>query len=307
MTITVSQALGPLSTEYGSVHKADPGSPLGKALAELPDWCRARDQLAALPPWSGGAAPGLGDGEAAVDAVLEQALTEGRSLTDPALQTAAAQAHAQGQGRLLLTQALNRRRERLASELDTVVASNRDWLLADLNGQLQTLLTEAREVLAVLGGIRDAEAAVDADLLAELRQWRGMVSRYASLRAAQSVVMGRLDSYGRSPRQRLHAHIAEPAKADPDYLARAVGLKVRDGADTRPARPASWPEDWTSAEALEWQTQHPEGGPWIPTAAQLDAAEAGLERERARLAQEFARVPAHQRALDAVHRAGVSA
>jgi len=286
-TTTLATVLPATGTQHAAVHKAPAASALGKALRTIDDWTAARAALLQLPPHRGDL-PGAGAGDVAVDTLLAETLAAGTSL-DQALYSEAARRHAEAEGEALISRAINRRREQLAHDLDHAFASNRDRLLRHLNSQLERQLDQARELLTILGPIRDAEAAVDAGLLDDLRSWRDLATAYADLRQAQRAVAGPVDSSGIRLRDRVHAHIAAPHAVDGDYYPRMLGCPVKDGNGVRDPHTAPWPEDWASPEALEWLTSHPDAKPWIPTPTELRDAEQADLTEQVRLRQWLAR------------------
>lgn len=291
---TLSAALAP-GSQYATAHRSAPDMPIGKALRSLPEWTATRDQLATLPTYR--RTVPVGQAEAVVDQLVLDALASGAALDDANLTAHAARAHAEAQGALLVAQAVHRIREQLTNSLDDALTAGRDRILAHLNGQLQGVLSEARNVLDRLGGIRDAEQAIDGGMLDVLRTWRRLVALHGQVRNAQRIIVGSSDSLGRPFRDRVLAHVAEPAAGDGDYYARLIGCRVIDGDDTRPPLPASWADDWTSEAGLEWCAQHPNARPWVPTTAELDAAELRIEGHRVRLTRELGRMPLTRRAL----------
>lgn len=300
-TPDLGRALAITRSAYGTAHRAAPDSPLGKALRTLPAWTDAHDQLVALPV-SSRFAPGPAAGDAAVDDLVTQALAAGKPLDT--LTEDAVRVHAAAQGPALVHQAVARLRERLTGDLDDAVTHGRDKVLGNLDDQLQQLLDRARALLKALGGIRDSEAAVDAGVLDELREWRQLVDLHARVREGQALVMGSTDSQGRSINTRVHAHLAAPEQTDTDYLARLIGCQVEEHGKLRPAKPAPWPDSWRTEAALEWCALLAESRPWVPTPAQLTEAEERVEVARVQLSQTLGRLPVSSRALTRAEMAG---
>lgn len=258
---------------------ARPGTPLRRALDGIPDWKAAADHLAKLGPRR---RPDVSDAGArqAVDLLVSEALAAGEDLHSEELAERAATTYTMGLGKSLIASGLENLRADHSGALELAFTQNVAAVFRHLNKELGDLLAEARTIDAKLSGISTLEAAVDAGLVNEFRGLRALGGRHSTLRSAQRAVFQAVDSQGRQMSRLPAAHIADPIAVDPDFIARTNRARVLiRGDETREARPAPWPEDWTSYGTFVWLVRNPDAKPWIPTMRELDDAMAALDAE----------------------------
>lgn len=253
------------------------------ALEALPAWRTARaalDQLDALEaPTADGDASTRGGPDQQMQAAIAAALSAGSAGADDLL-IAAREITTRHASVELLQRGLIRHRETLVAELDAAVSTGADDMFTHLGGQLNELLTEATDVYAELGSVRDADAAIragKADLyprLGDLRQ------QYAAIRDAQRQVWAISETMGRTLRSLPTAFLRKPDAVDSEFVERTAGAQVREpygdqGWRMRDAAPAPWP-DLAAPHALDWLITNPESEPWVPTRPAHDEAQERL-------------------------------
>jgi len=254
------------------VHRSQ--GPLANALASLPSWVEARDRLAALESFS--VPSQLPETlEARISALIEGTLSGADMSPDQILAEAAA-IKGRFEAEQLLVSTATRLRGAAVGDMDVALSSGGDQLLRHLHRQLSDLLAEATEVARVLGSVRTAEQAIDADKVEPWQRLGDLRGGYAAIRNAQTAVFNRTSSQSLALRQRAVAFIQHPREVDQDFVARRAGQPVKiksdDGWVTRNPRPVPWP-DLSQPEALDWLVAHPEAGPWVPTERELTRAE----------------------------------
>ena len=206
-------------------------------------------------------------------------------------------------------------RERLQERLTAVHRDRADDALRVLADELDVVLTAARPLLSQLGGVDDADSAINADRVQPWRQAVELAERHVTVRGAQRlIVAGALDPPDQARvTARVSAEIRnlvddygtvrDPDRHHPTVGAGADGRDVRlsgsriftgrimtDSHTDRPARPRPWLTGDGVAD-LHFLAR-PDVIAWVPTIARLtDARDEHERRKQAEARAEAERRP----------------
>ncbi len=233
-----------------------------------------------------------------VDAVLPDALT-GRPIPDDLGERVLAVRKA-NEASGVHVQALTRLRERLHVHQRDTQVRHADPALGVLSTELHQLLTQARPVLAELGDVDSADAAIKAGRVDEWRQAGDLGARYTQLRAAQlELAEDALNPDNRADRDVAllvtdHGHVRDADRHDD-----AVGTDIRQPRVdpqlmTTPVAPAVATRPWNTGHGLAELRYacRRDVAAWVPSIAQLTSARAELKARKAEAARVAAGLPA---------------
>ncbi|WP_336922376.1 hypothetical protein [Aquipuribacter sp. SD81] len=260
---------------------AQTDTPVADALAGVGDYQAAAAALVALGPRQ----PGLGAGGVdpvvvASDEVVQEAIASGRPVDVEALVSAARAKIAEYEARTAVVAAVTRQRSTLSSAVGQALrdAIESGVLFGYVDAQLTDVLERVSEATRSLAGVSDAEAAISHGKVEQWQHLARLHEEYRRVRVSGQQLYKAADTTGADLRQAT-LYLGDPLAAWPDLVAHRYGLKVEDADGTvRPARPAPWPEDWLSLEAMLWQAQHPEALPRVATPAQVQATNGAVEQ-----------------------------
>lgn len=197
-------------------------------------------------------------------------------------------------------QALTRLRERLHVHQREIQVRHADRALDVVATELHQLLTQARPVLAALGNIDSADAAIKAARVDEWRQAGDLGARYTQLRAAQLRITEDALNPGDLADRDVALLIADHGFVrDADQLDDAVGTDPRQQPVDQshlvltggPTAPATRPWNSGTGRADLRYVCRPGVRPWLPTIAQLTGARAELQARKAEAARVAAGLP----------------
>jgi len=271
--MTSSQTLATHTTRP-AIHEAT--GPLGAALAAIPTWAEVRARLDQLDAFASAAGSSPGDIEPKLVALIEGAALSGKAASSDLLAQVAA-VKAEHDAAMTVAAVCNRVQAARINELDAAATEGADIVFEHLHVDLERLLAEAAEVLALLGPVRTAEDALRADKGDVWRRLGPLQARYVDLRRAQQTMFAKCENRGRHMRQLTLAYIGDPAAVDPDHLPRRLGQQIKapipgGGWRMRDAAPVPWPE-LHGPDALAWLVSTPDAQPWVPGMRDLEAAE----------------------------------
>jgi len=192
-------------------------------------------------------------------------------------------------------QALTRLNERLHVHRRQVEVKHVDAALRVVSGELDAVLTMARPVLARLGNIDSADAAIAGGLVDDWRAAGDLGSQYAQVRTVQlRLTEGALNPDDRVDRDVALLVLDHGWVRDADQLDAAVGTDPRQPRVehpelllTAPGAPVTRPWNTGSGPADLRYACHRDVSPWVPSLAELTGARAEFQarkRETARAA-----------------------
>jgi hypothetical protein len=233
-----------------------------------------------------------------VDAVLPDALA-GRPIPDDLGERVLAVRKA-NEATGVHVQALTRLRERLHVHQRDTQVRHADPALGVLSTELHQLLTQARPVLAELGDVDSADAAIKAGRVDEWRQAGDLGARYTQLRAAQlELAEDALNPDNRADRDVAllvtdHGHVRDADRHDD-----AVGTDIRQPhvdpqLMTTPVAPAVATRPWNTGHGLAdlRYACRRDVEPWVPAIAELTGARAEFQARKRDAARAAAGLPA---------------
>ena len=199
-------------------------------------------------------------------------------------------------------EALTRLRERLHVHQREIQVRHVDRALGVVATELHQLLTQARPVLAALGNIDSADAAIKAGRVEEWRQAGDLGAQYRQLRVVQlQLTEGALNPDNLANRDVALLVLDHGYVRDADQLDDAVGTDPRQPRVddpqlmlTAPGAPATRP--WNTGEGngladLRFAC-HRGVAAWVPTVAELTGARAELQARTRDAARAAAGLPA---------------
>ena len=197
-------------------------------------------------------------------------------------------------------QALTRLKDSLRVHQRETQVRHADRALGVVATELDAVLTAARPVLAALGNIDSADAAISAGLVDDWRAAGDLGDRYAGVRSVQlRITEGALNPDNRVDRDVELLVVDHGLVQDADQLDDAVGTEPRQPRDvdqphlmvTGPGAPATRPWDSGNGRADLRYVCRPGVRPWLPTIAQLTGARAELQAREAEAARVAAGLP----------------
>lgn len=256
-------------SQFPSVHRTTSPA-LASGLRKLPAWVQAAEQLTQLTSYS--APVGGDDVDDLLAEEIREALEAGQGVPEDIITRAAAiTGHNEAIERV--GRALMRAQTSLTVELDEAVTAGAAELYGHLNGELHQVLQDTRALLPKLGGVRDAETAIDAGKVDAWSAFTELSDRFAGVRTAQLQLMRDVT--------RSVTHEAPPEA----YLEHALDIypEVNHAPRGGWVHPAGgnkdpywatppWPDEWHTPEALLWAVENPEAGAWVATPQQMVSA-----------------------------------
>jgi len=236
----------------------------------------------------------------AVDAVLPDVLA-GRSIIPDDLGERVLAVRKANEATGVHVQALTRLRERLHVHQRDTQVRHADRALDVVATELHQLLTQARPVLAALGDVDSAAAAITAGRVDEWRQAGDLGARYTQLRAAQlrlaedALNPGNLADRDVALLVTDHGHVRDADRHDD-----AVGTDTRQPRVdpqlmlTTPGAPAVATRPWNTGNGLAdlRYACRRDVAPWVPAIAELTGARAEFQARKRDTARAAAGLPA---------------
>jgi len=198
-------------------------------------------------------------------------------------------------------QALTRLKDSLRVHQRETQVRHADRALGVVATELDAVLTAARPVLAALGNIDSADAAISAGLVDDWRAAGDLGDRYAGVRSVQlRITEGALNPDNRVDRDVELLVVDHGLVQDADQLDDAVGTDPRQQPVDQPhlmvtggpGAPATRPWNSSNGRADLRYVCRPGVRPWLPSIGQLTSARAELKARRRETERVAAGLPA---------------